>query len=337
MSTRPGGGTHRDGTAPAPESHVQSLNPDQRARNHPDQRPAAVDSQPDQHARPDQHIRPEQRGQLDEHARSDQYARPEQSAQLDRHAPLDEYTRPDQHLRPNQHARPDQHIRPEQSAQLDRHAQLDEHTRPDQHLRPDQHAGPDQQFQPDQRPESHGTVLNRQKARFGGIKWGSAFFGWLTAIGTAVLLSALVVAVGGAMGLSMTTAEQARQGLDTTRGTGLAGAITAAAVLLVAYYCGGYVAGRMARFHGMKQGIAVWVWTIVITVVVAILAAVAGVQFDALTDIDGLPQLPTNDGALAITVGAVLALAVALIGSILGGLAGMRFHRKIDRADLDAP
>ncbi|GLY41853.1 hypothetical protein Amsp01_078760 [Amycolatopsis sp. NBRC 101858] len=65
------------------------------------------------------------------------------------------------------------------------------------------------------------------------------------------------------------------------------------AVLLVAYYCGGYVAGRMARFNGVKQGIAVWVWTIVMTV-------------------------------------------VALVVALVGGLAGMRFHRKVDRADLGA-
>ncbi len=32
-------------------------------------------------------------------------------------------------------------------------------------------------------------TLTRQKDRFGGFKWGAAFFGWLTAIGTLVLLT----------------------------------------------------------------------------------------------------------------------------------------------------
>jgi len=34
------------------------------------------------------------------------------------------------------------------------------------------------------------AVVQREKEQFGGIKWGSAFFGWLTATGTAVLLTA---------------------------------------------------------------------------------------------------------------------------------------------------
>jgi hypothetical protein len=37
-------------------------------------------------------------------------------------------------------------------------------------------------------------VVAREKERFGGIKFGSAFFGWLAATGTAVILTALVAA-----------------------------------------------------------------------------------------------------------------------------------------------
>jgi hypothetical protein len=188
---------------------------------------------------------------------------------------------------------------------------------------------------------SRGDVLHQQKDRFGGIKWGSAFFGWLTAIGTAVLLFALLTAIGGMTGLSLTddsrqAAGQAVQNPGMTRTAGVVSAIVAAAVLLIAYYCGGYVAGRMARFNGIKQGIAVWVWTIVITVVVAVLAAIAGDQFDVMSRVDGLPKLPVSDDAATITaiIGVVVALIVALVGAILGGLAGMRFHRKVDRADL---
>ena len=35
-----------------------------------------------------------------------------------------------------------------------------------------------------------------QKATFGGIKWGAAFFGWLSANGLAVILVALLSAAG---------------------------------------------------------------------------------------------------------------------------------------------
>ena len=169
---------------------------------------------------------------------------------------------------------------------------------------------------------------DRQKERFGGIKWGSAFFGWLTAIGSAVLLTALATAVGAAFDFELT-----KQGsdADTVQTAGVAGAIVAAIVLFVAYYCGGYVAGRMARFNGMKQGIAVWVWTIVITVLAAILIEVAGAEFDVP---NGLP-IDGNALTTAGVISALVALAVSLVGAILGGLAGMRFHRKVDRAGLD--
>ena len=38
-------------------------------------------------------------------------------------------------------------------------------------------------------------VVGRQKDAFGGMKFGSCFFGWLTASGTAVLLTALVTGI----------------------------------------------------------------------------------------------------------------------------------------------
>ena len=49
------------------------------------------------------------------------------------------------------------------------------------------------------------VVLTRQKEEFGGIKFGSAFFGWLTATGTAVLLTALLTAAGAALGIAKGT------------------------------------------------------------------------------------------------------------------------------------
>lgn len=193
---------------------------------------------------------------------------------------------------------------------------------------------------PNTLPESgpdHGEVTHRQKMRFGGIKWGSAFFGWLTAIGTAVLLTALVAAAAAVFGLSWAggpgqTAEQLERAGETV---GVTGAIIAAVVLFVAYYCGGYVAGRMARFSGVKQGIAVLVWTVVMAVLAAILVAVTEAQF---TIPDGLPRLPMEDGTLTAAgiIAALIALAVSLVGAILGGLAGMRFHRKVDRTGYDA-
>lgn len=182
------------------------------------------------------------------------------------------------------------------------------------------------------------NVLEKEKEEFGGMKFGSAFFGWLTATGTAVLLTALLAAIGTAVGLGAPgDAEDAADAVASNADTvSWIGAIALAVVLFVAYYCGGYVAGRMARFSGAKQGIAVWIWAIVIAVVVGIVTAIAGSQFNILGNLNSFPRIPIDEGTLTVA-GIVTVIAVAvisLLGAIIGGLAGMRYHRKVDRVGL---
>ncbi|WP_426979612.1 hypothetical protein ACQCSU_10300 [Pseudarthrobacter sp. O4] len=177
------------------------------------------------------------------------------------------------------------------------------------------------------------TVVAREREQFGGIQIGSAFFGWLAATGTAVLLTALVAAAGTAVGLATNTSvNEAVSGGNET--VGLIGIIVLLVILFVAYYCGGYVAGRMARFNGAKQGFMVWVWAIIAAVVVAILGLVAGQKYNILANLNSFPRIPVNEGQLSTMsiIAAVVIAAVALLGAVLGGLAGMHFHRKVDRA-----
>lgn len=181
-------------------------------------------------------------------------------------------------------------------------------------------------------------VLERERRRFGGVKIGSAFFGWLCAVGIAVLLTALVTATGAALGLGATNGGQnaAKVAKQNAGAIGLGGAIALVVIMLIAYYCGGYVAGRMARFNGLRQGFAVWVWAIVIAIVVGIIAAIAGSQFNILETLNGFPRIPVNEGALS-TIGiitAILAVIASLVGALFGGMAGMRFHRRVDRVGL---
>lgn len=183
------------------------------------------------------------------------------------------------------------------------------------------------------------NMVARQKDRFGGIKWGSAFFGWLTATGTSVILTGLLLAVGTAVGLAAAddiSDAQSKAGQNAGE-LGVAGAITLLVVLLIAYYCGGYVAGRMARFNGIRQGVAVWIWAVVITAAIAIATATLGDKYNVLDRVGGFPQLPVSgdDATTGAIIALILALLAALVGAILGGLAGMRFHRKVDKAGLD--
>ena len=184
-------------------------------------------------------------------------------------------------------------------------------------------------------PSGRREVVERERGQHGGIKIGSAFFGWLTATGTAVLLTALLAAAGTAVGLSTgTDANDAASAATNDPSTiGIIGAVVLLVVLFVAYYCGGYVAGRMARFDGAKQGVAVWVWALVIAAIVAVLGAVAGSKYNVLADLNSFPRIPIGEGDLT-TAGILAAVGVAvtsLAGAILGGIAGMRFHRRVDR------
>ncbi|WP_147264036.1 hypothetical protein [Desertihabitans brevis] len=180
------------------------------------------------------------------------------------------------------------------------------------------------------------AVVDREKEQYGGMKFGACFFGWLTATGTAVLLTALLTAAGAAVGLAQEVDPAAAAQDPQT--VGLVGGIALLVVVVVSYFAGGYVAGRMARFDGAKQGLGVWLWALIIAVLVAVLGLIAGNQFDVLANLNGFPRLPVNEGSLTVAgiVTAVALALAALLGAVLGGLAGMRFHRKVDRVGLGA-
>jgi hypothetical protein len=186
--------------------------------------------------------------------------------------------------------------------------------------------------------ESRRRILSRERDEFGGVKVGSAFFGWLAATGMAVLLTALVTAAGAAIGITKggSVADvAAAQGADA-KTVGLVGGIALLVILFVAYYCGGYVAGRMARFDGLKQGFAVWLWAVVIAIIVAVIAWIAGSKYDVLSSVNVFPRIPVGNGDL--TTGGIIALVAvvlaSLLGALLGGVSGMHFHRKVDRAGI---
>jgi hypothetical protein len=177
------------------------------------------------------------------------------------------------------------------------------------------------------------AVRRRQREEFGGLSWGSAFFGWLVAVGLAVLLIALLSAAGAAVGLTETSADEATGSADTI---GIVGGILLLVVLAVAYYAGGYVGGRMARFNGPRQGFAVWLLGLVVTVVLAVAGVLLGAEYNVLGSLN-LPRIPVDEGSL--TTGGLIALAAVLIGTLLaavaGGKAGSRYHRKVDRVGLE--
>jgi hypothetical protein len=173
------------------------------------------------------------------------------------------------------------------------------------------------------------AVRARQREEFGGINWGAAFFGWLVAVGLGALLVGLLAAAGAAVGLTELSDEAAGNAEEI----GVGGAIALLAALAIAYFAGGYVAGRMSRFDGARQGLGTWLLGLLITVVLAVVGAVLGSEYNVLERLE-LPAVPVGDSELA--TGGALALVIVLIGTLVaaiaGGKAGERYHRKVDRA-----
>ena len=165
-----------------------------------------------------------------------------------------------------------------------------------------------------------------QRSEFGGTRWGAAFFGWLSATGLAVLLLALVSAAGTGSGLTESASAEA---------IGLRGAIALIVVLFLSYLSGGYVAGRMSRFSGARQGLAVWLIGLVVVLLCSGAAALMGSEFNVLARLE-LPRIPVGEGTA--TTGGLVTLAAAtaatLVGALVGGALGTQYHRKVDRAGL---
>ena len=173
----------------------------------------------------------------------------------------------------------------------------------------------------------YGTA--RQREEYGGFNWGAAFFGWLVAVGIGALLTALLSAAGTAIAIAeIESTGEAAASADTV---GIVGGILILATALLAYFAGGYVAGRMSRFDGGRQGMAVWIWSIVVVLVLALLGAIAGSEYNLFAGLD-LPRIPVDEGSL--TAGGVIVLLIVLVGTLLaaiaGGKAGERYHRKVD-------
>ena len=169
------------------------------------------------------------------------------------------------------------------------------------------------------------------RERFGGLNWGSAFFGWLTAIGMAAILTAILSAAGAAIGLSENSVATAAE--DNADTIGIVGGALLLLVLATAYFCGGYVAGRMSRFDGKRQGVGVWAIGLIVTLAIAAVAATFGSEYNILNQLN-LPRIPVEEGDLA-TGGAIalaLALLVTLIGAMLGGAKGRHYHDRVDAA-----
>ena len=178
-------------------------------------------------------------------------------------------------------------------------------------------------------PTAHAGHAEAQD-RFGGTNWGAAFFGWLVAVGLTILLTGIVGAIAAAVSDSTNVTQS-----DAERQAGTIGIVAGVVLLVVlalAYYAGGYVAGRMSRFDGGKQGLGVWIIGLVVTLLAIGIGAIFGNEYNIFDRVN-LPRLPISTDQLS-TGGIITALAVlvvSLLAAMAGGKMGQRYHNKVDR------
>ncbi len=178
--------------------------------------------------------------------------------------------------------------------------------------------------------ERDAEVEQHQRERWGGMNAGAGFFGWLVAVGMAVLLSSIIGAVAAAVGDANDVTQSQ---LDREAGKiSIGAAIALLVVLLISFYAGGYVAGRMSRFDGARQGWAVWLISLVVVVIAAIIGAVYGSEYDVMNRVD-IPDvpIPTDDLTLGGAVTIAAAIFATLLAALAGGKAGTHYHRRVDR------
>jgi hypothetical protein len=155
--------------------------------------------------------------------------------------------------------------------------------------------------------------------------------GVLSAIGAVVVIVGVIVAIAEAVGVDA-------RGFSHSdwRAAGLACAIATGVVACIAWAFGGYVAGRMARRAGARHGLVVFVTSVVMLVVAGTIVWAehgAGTVRDALAR-QGAPTGRGDWWDIAALAG-LLSFVGALVGSMLGGVRGERWHQHLVERALD--
>lgn len=155
---------------------------------------------------------------------------------------------------------------------------------------------------------------------------GATFLGWSVAAFFTIVFSAIVLAITG--GTALTTGATAGADAQTLAWGALAGYVVAT---LLAYLIGGYAAGRIALWDGLKHGLGIVAWSVLF----AILAVLAGTALADQVNLAayGLANLDVNALTTASIVGIVLTLLAQLVGAALGGRMGERYHDRVHGID----
>lgn len=183
-------------------------------------------------------------------------------------------------------------------------------------------------------PRDYLEAVDQREARlrevYGGVDWLASFVGCVFAIVSGgVLLSFLSSLVLVPLGFTLTLEGQGINALI------IAGLVIIGLVLFIAYLCGGYVAGRLARFDGGRNGAATVLWGILLSMILLLVGGfLPGSLFELLREFVRNSVWPIVGGLTEVGlagVGVVIgALLLELLGGFLGGRLGNSYHTRID-------
>jgi hypothetical protein len=173
---------------------------------------------------------------------------------------------------------------------------------------------------------------DRLRDMYGGVDWLASFLGFVFALVAGAIFSAVAAVVLTPLGFSLNLTGPLGAAVIT-------GLVLLGVLIFLTYFFGGYVAGRLARFDGGRNGAMLLVWTLLTGLLLLLAAgvfsgflpggaadAIGGSMDTLLSALDGLSQA----GIVGIVV-VVAALLLALLGGLLGGRLGSRYHAEIDR------
>lgn len=164
--------------------------------------------------------------------------------------------------------------------------------------------------------------MESTRDRFGGVDVPATIIGALVA----VALVAILGAVGGAL-LGTTVFGESAQ---LVRADMIPLAIVGAVVLAVAYFFGGWAAGRVARYNGTRNGVVAALLTMLLAVVGGAAGTMLGDRYERLAGIAGPNWLSSDQAVIGGAVSAVAAVVLMILFAALGGRRGEAYHRRAD-------
>jgi hypothetical protein len=173
---------------------------------------------------------------------------------------------------------------------------------------------------------------DRLRDMYGGVDWLASLLGFVFALVAGAIFSAVAGVVLAPLGFSLNLTGPLGAAVIT-------GLVLLGVLIFLTYFFGGYVAGRLARFDGGRNGAMVLVWTLLTGLLLLLAAGVfrgflPGGAADAIGGFLDRTSSALGSLSQAGIVGIVVVVAaflIALVGGLLGGRLGSRYHAEIDR------